>query len=106
MVFLTVLCKTELWAKLSVDVIKSGVQPLFSDEQNVLLSGHIQTLAEIGYGYSRYQLFWSISVWHVAYHKHLRQSVTIFDVCILAHLQFLTSHLLLRKVVFTLLIQV
>ena len=39
--------------RISVDVVKSGTPPLFSEEQEALLAGHVQTMAEVGYGYSR-----------------------------------------------------
>ncbi|XP_060571782.1 uncharacterized protein LOC132729962, partial [Ruditapes philippinarum] len=39
--------------RVDVDVIKSGTSPLFSQEQEALLSGHLKTMSEIGYGYSR-----------------------------------------------------
>ena len=42
-----------LHGRVSLDVVKSGPLPLFSDEQEALLTGHLKTMAEVGYGYSR-----------------------------------------------------
>ena len=42
-----------LHGRINVDVLKSGTPPLFSEEQEALLSGHLKTMAEVGYGYSR-----------------------------------------------------
>ena len=39
--------------RISVDVVESGTPPLFSEEQEALLAGHVQTMAEVGYEYSR-----------------------------------------------------
>ena len=37
----------------SVDVVKSGTQPLFSLEDEAILANHLKSMAEVGYGYSR-----------------------------------------------------
>ena len=34
-------------------MVKSGTPPLFSEEQEALLASLVQTMAEVGYGYSR-----------------------------------------------------
>ncbi|XP_053382815.1 uncharacterized protein LOC128549658 [Mercenaria mercenaria] len=39
--------------RISVDTVKSGVFPLFSQEQESLLAQHLNTMAEVGYGYTR-----------------------------------------------------
>ncbi|XP_052771637.1 uncharacterized protein LOC128211197 isoform X2 [Mya arenaria] len=39
--------------KVRTGVVKSGTMPLFSQEQEAFLSEHIQSMAEIGYGYNR-----------------------------------------------------
>jgi len=39
--------------KVDLDTVKSGPDPLFSQEQEALLCNHIKTMAEVGYGYSR-----------------------------------------------------
>lgn len=39
--------------KIHIDVLKSGTTPLFTEEQVVLFGNHLETVAEIGYGYSR-----------------------------------------------------
>lgn len=36
-----------------MDVVKSGTPSLLSKGQEALLAGHVQTIAEVGYGYSR-----------------------------------------------------
>ena len=36
-----------------IDCVKSGVSPLFTEEQEALLKNHLVTMAEVGYGYSR-----------------------------------------------------
>ena len=38
-----------LHGRISLDVVKSGPLPLFSDEQEALLTGHLKTMAEVGY---------------------------------------------------------
>ena len=43
--------------RISVHVVKSGTPPLFSEEQEALLAGHVQTMAEVGYGYNRQETF-------------------------------------------------
>lgn len=39
--------------RIDVDTVKSGVAPLFTQEQESLLANHLETMAEVGYGYSR-----------------------------------------------------
>lgn len=36
-----------------MDTVKSGAVPLFTQEQESLLAQHLDTMAEVGYGYSR-----------------------------------------------------
>jgi hypothetical protein len=45
--------KDRIKGRVNVDAVKSGPSPLFSQEQEALLSQHINTMAELGYGYSR-----------------------------------------------------
>ncbi|XP_053403259.1 uncharacterized protein LOC128558349 [Mercenaria mercenaria] len=45
--------KDRIRGKTSVDVLKSGTPPLFSQEQEAFLSQHLITMAEIGFGYTR-----------------------------------------------------
>ena len=45
--------KDRVNGKINVDVVKSGPSPVFNEEQEALLSKHLPTMAEIGYGYSR-----------------------------------------------------
>ena len=40
-----------LHGRVSLDVVKSGPLPLFSDEQGALLTGHLKTMADVGLGY-------------------------------------------------------
>lgn len=42
-----------LHGKIDLDVVKSGPSPMFTLDQETLLSRHIETMAEVGYGYSR-----------------------------------------------------
>jgi len=37
----------------SVDVVKSGTQQLFSLKDEAILANHLKSMAEVGYGYSR-----------------------------------------------------
>ena len=39
--------------RVNIDTVKSGATPLFSLEQEALLARHLDTMAEVGYGYSR-----------------------------------------------------
>lgn len=39
--------------KVDVDCVATGTLTLFSQEQEALLARHVQTMAEVGYGYSR-----------------------------------------------------
>lgn len=42
-----------LHGRISVDVVKSGPSPIFTQEQEALLAKHLECMAEVGYGYSR-----------------------------------------------------
>lgn len=42
-----------LSGRIDIDVVKPGTSPLFSQEQEALLARHLQTMSEVGYGYSR-----------------------------------------------------
>jgi hypothetical protein len=42
-----------LSGRVNIDLVKSGTAPLFSLEQKTLLDRNLETMAEIGYGYSR-----------------------------------------------------
>ena len=42
-----------LHGRINVDVVKSATSPLFSEKQEAFLAGHLQIIAEVGYGYSR-----------------------------------------------------
>ena len=42
-----------LHGRYELDVVKSGLQPLFSEEQESLLDGHIKTTVEVRYGCGR-----------------------------------------------------
>ena len=42
-----------LHGRINVDVVKSATSPLFSKKQEAFLAGHLQIMAEVGYGYSR-----------------------------------------------------
>lgn len=42
-----------LSGRIDIDVLKPGTLPLFSHEQEALLARHLQTMSEVGYGYSR-----------------------------------------------------
>lgn len=44
-----------LFGKVDLDTVKSGPPPLFSQEQEALLAGHLKTMDEVGYGYSRHE---------------------------------------------------
>jgi hypothetical protein len=45
--------KDRVKGRVNVDTVKSGPPPYFTQEQEALLSQHINTMAELGYGYSR-----------------------------------------------------
>ena len=42
-----------LFGKVDVETVKSGPSPLLSQEQEAVLAGHLKTMDEVGYGYSR-----------------------------------------------------
>jgi hypothetical protein len=44
-----------LFGKVDLETVKSGPPPLFSQEQEALLAGHLKTMDEVGYGYSRHE---------------------------------------------------
>jgi hypothetical protein len=45
-----------LYGKVDIETIKSGPQPLFNQEQETLLVGHLKTMDDVGYGYSRQEI--------------------------------------------------
>ncbi|KAJ8313688.1 hypothetical protein KUTeg_008249 [Tegillarca granosa] len=45
--------KDRVKSRINIDVVKSGPDPIFSLEQEALLANHVDTMAELGYGYSR-----------------------------------------------------
>ncbi|KAJ8318868.1 hypothetical protein KUTeg_003959, partial [Tegillarca granosa] len=45
--------KDRVKSRININVVKSGPDPIFSLEQGALLADHVDTMAELGYGYSR-----------------------------------------------------
>ncbi|KAJ8313769.1 hypothetical protein KUTeg_008330, partial [Tegillarca granosa] len=45
--------KDRVKLRINIDIVKSGPDPIFSLEQEALLANHVDTMAELGYGYSR-----------------------------------------------------
>ncbi|KAH3771768.1 hypothetical protein DPMN_173095 [Dreissena polymorpha] len=42
-----------LHGRISIDTVKPGPDPLFTLDQESLLASHIQTMGEVGFGYTR-----------------------------------------------------
>lgn len=42
-----------LYGKVDIDELYSGPQPVFNKEHETLLAGHLKTMNEVCYGYSR-----------------------------------------------------
>lgn len=44
-----------LHGRISLDTVKAGPAPLFTLDQENLLESHIQTMGEVGFGYTRHE---------------------------------------------------
>jgi hypothetical protein len=44
--------KDRVRVRVDIDVLKSGPAPMFTQEQEAILAAHLNTMGEVGYGYS------------------------------------------------------
>ena len=47
--------KDRVHGKVAKESVKTGPLPLFNEQQEALLANHLITMAEVGYGYSRFE---------------------------------------------------
>jgi hypothetical protein len=87
--------KDRVKGRVNVDTVKSGSFPYFTQEQEALLSQHINTMAELGYGYSRMETINLASDY--AIHLGLRPKEKLFSLKWLYNFLQRWPNLIVRK---------